>query len=176
MKLAFLLVLISVAHADEETCILRPNSQEITLSPPLYLREEFEAFKAQTEAFKSQTEAFKTQTAAQLQSHRDALAGIILIMRTYLTSSALVDRVTLNFHQNHPDSPAQKMYESDMAFAKAKRQKESEEAVARAQAYWDELCKHDEPPKRTEPSVFWQYCKGLVEVNGKLVPISELED
>jgi hypothetical protein len=169
MKLAFLLVLLSVAYADDETCIHQPNSREITLSLPLDLHEQFEAFKAQTEAFNAQTEA-------QLQSHRDALAGIILIMRTYLTSAALVDRVTLNFHQNYPDSPAQKMYESDMAFAKAKRQKESEEALARAQAYWDELCKHDEPPERTEPSVFWQHCKGLIEVDGKLVPISELED
>lgn len=162
MKLAFLLVLLSVAHADEETCIHQPNSRDITLSPTFNLREEFEAFK--------------TQTEAQLQAHRDALAGIILIMRTYLISAALVDRVTLNFHQNYPDSPAQKMYESDIAFEKARHEKESEEAAARVQAYWDELCTHDEPPERTEPSVFWQYCKGLVEVDGKLVPISELED
>lgn len=121
-------------------------------------------------------ESFKAQVNTELQSHRDALAGVILIMRTYLASDALVDRVTLNFHQNHSDSPAQKMYESDMAFAEAKRRKESEEAMAQVNAYWDALCKHDEPPKNTEPSVFWFHCKGLVEVNGTLVLASELED
>lgn len=157
MRLALLFILVGLARAE-----LINQSNKTALPQPSNLQKEFETFKAQTEA--------------QLQVHRDALAGIIVIMRTYLTSAALVDRVTLNFHQKHPDSPAQKMYESDMAFAEAKRKKESEEALAQAQAYWDELCKHDTPPKLTEPSVFWLYCKGLVEVDGKLVPISEIDN
>lgn len=110
----------------------------------------------------------------QVQTLRDALAGVIVIMRTQLANPGVVDRATLNFHQKYPNSPAQKMYEFDIALKEAQRRLEAEEALARARAFWDEICSHDTPPSNIEETVFWYYCKGLVEYEGKLTPANEV--